>query len=170
MTSATFSRRQTRIATAAAGLAAALVLATGCSGDDGGNGDNDSSPETSASPTGSADTGGGSGGKTSEADGLEGSWFATNDGKAVALVITGTEAGLFSTSGSVCDGTADERSGMQMITLKCRDGNKDRAEGMVESVDSTTLKVKWEGFAEETYTRSEGGKMPTGLPTAGLGS
>ncbi|MGP4052159.1 hypothetical protein [Streptomyces sp. 2A115] len=169
-TSATFSRRQARITAAAAGLAAALVLTTGCSGDDGGDGDNGSPSPTSAAPTESADTGGGSGGSTAEADGLEGSWLATKDGKAVALVITGKEAALFSTGGSICSGSAGEKSGMQMMALKCTDGNKDRTEGMVESVDSTTLKVTWEGFGEETYTRSEGGKMPSGLPTASLGS
>ncbi|WP_246113941.1 hypothetical protein [Streptomyces montanus] len=168
MTSATFPRRQVRIAAATAGLAAALVL-TGCSSDDG-DGDNASSPETSAAPTKSADTGGGSGGSTSKGGGLQGSWLTTKGGKAVALVITGKEAGLFSTGGSVCSGTAGETSGMQMIALKCTDGSKDRTKGMVESVNSTTMKVNWEGFGEETYTKSEGGKLPTGLPTADLGT
>ncbi|WP_151477720.1 hypothetical protein [Streptomyces albicerus] len=172
MTSATFSRRQARIAAAAAGLAAALVLTTGCSSDDGGGGD-DSPSATGPAPTESADTGGGSGdsgGSTAEAGALEGSWLATKGGKAVALVITGEQAGLFSTGGSVCSGTAKEASGMQMIALKCSDGNKDRAEGMVDSVDSKTMKVTWEGFGEETYTKAEGGKLPSGLPTASLGS
>ncbi|MEV2230417.1 hypothetical protein AB0H69_17790 [Streptomyces phaeochromogenes] len=172
MTSATISRGQARIAAAAAGLAAALVLTTGCSSDDGGGSD-DSPSSTGSAPSGSADTGGGtggSGGSKSKVGALEGSWLATKSGKAVALVITGEEAGLFSTGGSVCSGTAGETSGMRMIELKCSDGNKDRAEGMVDSVDSTTLKVTWEGFGEETYTKAEGGKMPSGLPTASLGS
>lgn len=173
MTSATISRGQARIAAAAAGLAAALVLTTGCSSDDGGGSD-DSPSSTGSAPTGSADTGGGgtggSGGSTGKAGALEGSWLATKGGKAVALVVTGDEAGLFSTGGSVCSGTAGETSGMRMIKLKCSDGNKDRAEGMVDSVDSTTLKVTWEGFGEETYTKAEGGTLPTGLPTASLGS
>ncbi|MFC8663716.1 hypothetical protein [Streptomyces sp. NPDC057199] len=176
MTSATISRGQARIAAAAAGLAAALVLTTGCSGDDGGSDDSPSSTGTAS--TGSADTGtgggtggsGDSGGSKGKVGALEGSWLATKSGKAVALVITGEEAGLFSTGGSVCSGTAGETSGMRMIELKCSDGNKDRAEGMVDSVDSTTLKVTWEGFGEETYTKAEGGKMPSGLPTASLGS
>ncbi|BCL29764.1 hypothetical protein ACFFS2_26620 [Streptomyces aurantiacus] len=173
MTSATFSRGRARI-TAAAALTAALVLTAGCSGDDGGDddggGDKASSSGTSPAPTGSADTGGGSGDSTAGADKLAGNWLTTKDGKAVALVITGKEAGLFSTSGSVCSGTAGDSSGMRMIELKCTDGNKDRAEGMVDSVDSTTLKVTWEGFGEETYTRSEGEGLPSGLPTASLGS
>ncbi|MEV2193211.1 hypothetical protein AB0I02_19825 [Streptomyces phaeochromogenes] len=175
MTSATISRGQARIAAAAAGLAAALVLTTGCSSDDGGGGD-DSPSSTGSAPTASADTGGGtsgsggSGGSKSKVGALEGSWLATKSGKAVALVITGEEAGLFSTGGSVCSGTAGEASGMRMIELECSDGNKDRTEGMVDSVDSKTLKVTWEGFGEETYTKAEGGKMPSGLPTASLGS
>ncbi|UPZ30496.1 hypothetical protein MUK60_23575 [Streptomyces sp. LRE541] len=173
MTSATFprtrkhTRTHTRIAATAAGLAAALALTTGCSSD-GGDGDSDSdktpSSTTSAEPTPSADTG------TAAADELDGNWLTTKDGKAVALVITGKEAGLFSTSGSICSGTAADTSGMRMITLKCTDGNKDRAEGMVDSVNSTTLKVTWDGFGSETYTRSEGEGLPPGLPTESLGS
>ncbi|MEU6029610.1 hypothetical protein [Streptomyces tauricus] len=173
MTSATFprtrnhTRTHTRIAATAAGLAAALALTTGCSSD-GGDGDSDGdktpSSTTSAEPTPSADT------ATAEADGLDGNWLTTKDGKAVALVITGKEAGLFSTSGSICSGTAADTSGMRMITLKCTDGNKDRAEGMVDSVNSTTLKVTWDGFGSETYTRSEGEGLPPGLPTESLGS
>ncbi|GHA31755.1 hypothetical protein GCM10010372_34830 [Streptomyces tauricus] len=175
MTSATFPRTRkhththththTRIAAKAAGLAAALALTTGCSSD-GGDGDGDKTPSstTSAEPTPSADTG------TAEANSLDGNWLTTKDGKAVALVITGKEAGLFSTSGSICSGTAADTSGMRMITLKCTDGNKDRAEGMVDSVNSTTLKVTWDGFGSETYTRSEGEGLPPGLPTESLGS
>ncbi|MET9564895.1 hypothetical protein [Streptomyces tauricus] len=173
MTSATFprtrkhTRTHTRIAATAAGLAAALALTTGCSSD-GGDGDSDGdktpSSTTSAEPTQSADTG------TAAADELDGNWLTTKDGKAVALVITGKEAGLFSTSGSICSGTAADTSGMRMITLKCTDGNKDRAEGMVDSVNSTTLKVTWDGFGSETYTRSEGEGLPPGLPTESLGS
>ncbi|MGW0570136.1 hypothetical protein [Streptomyces tauricus] len=173
MTSATFprtrkhTRTHTRIAATAAGLAAALALTTGCSSD-GGDGDSDGdktpSSTTSAEPTPSADT------STAAADELDGNWLTTKDGKAVALVITGKEAGLFSTSGSICSGTAADTSGMRMITLKCTDGNKDRAEGMVDSVNSTTLKVTWDGFGSETYTRSEGEGLPPGLPTESLGS
>ncbi|MDQ1037860.1 hypothetical protein QFZ75_004276 [Streptomyces sp. V3I8] len=170
MTSATFPRRQTRIAAATAALAAALVLTAGCGADGGGDGDSDASAGTTAPPTASADTGGGSGDSTAAAGDLEGNWLATKDGKAVALVVTGQDAGLFSTSGSVCSGSAKETSGMRMIALKCSDGNEDRAEGMVDSVDSTTLKITWEGFGKETYTRSEGEGLPSGLPTASLGS
>ncbi|MFJ7075748.1 hypothetical protein [Streptomyces sp. NPDC098781] len=161
--------RRTRVAAAAAALAGALAL-TACSGDGDGDSKDDAAPSGSASA--SADTGGGTGGESASASGeLEGSWLATTDGKAVALVVTGKQAGLFATGGTVCSGTAGEEDGMRMIRLKCTDGSKDRATGMVDSVGKTSLKVTWEGgLGAETYTKAEGGKLPTGLPTAGLGS
>lgn len=174
MTSATFtrpartvSRRQLRIAAAAAGLAGALVL-TACSG--GSDSKDDSSSGPSASAASSADTGGGTGGTTSASDSLQGSWLATTGGKAVALVINGKQAGLFSTGGSVCSGTAGKEAGMQMIHLSCTKGGKERATGMVDSVSKNSLKITWSGtVGKETYTKTEGGTLPSGLPTANLG-
>ncbi|MDQ0600017.1 hypothetical protein QF037_004362 [Streptomyces canus] len=176
MTSAIFSRttshRRMRVAAAAATLAGVLAL-TACSGD--GGSDDDSSPSTGAS-TATADTGGGSGGSASSSasasasDELAGSWLATTKGKAVVLMVNGTEAGLFATGGTICSGTAGEQDGMRMIRLTCTDGSKDRQTGMVDSVSKTGLKVTWEGgLGTETYTRSEGGQLPSGLPTASLG-
>ncbi|MFD9936347.1 hypothetical protein ACFWZ6_24830 [Streptomyces massasporeus] len=171
MTSVIFSRRSgaVRVAAAAAGLAGALVLSA-CSSDGGSDDDAGSSPAPSASA--SAGSGGDSGSGSGDAAGgeLAGSWLATTDGKAVALVITGKQAALFGTGGSVCSGTAGEESGMRMIRLKCTDGSKDRATGMVDSVNGSSLKVTWEGgLGAETYRKAEGGKLPTGLPTASLG-
>ncbi|QOV41549.1 hypothetical protein IM697_42325 [Streptomyces ferrugineus] len=159
-----------RVAAVAASLAGAFAL-TACSGG-GDSDDNSASDSPSASATTGAETGGGSGtGGGSAAGGLEGSWLATTDGKAVALVVTGKEAGLFATGGTVCSGTAGEQDGKRTIRLKCTDGSKDRAAGTVDSVDGRQLKVTWEGgLGAETYTKAEGGKLPTGLPTAGLGS
>ncbi|WP_234439829.1 hypothetical protein [Streptomyces bicolor] len=178
MTSATFSRTRTmsgrrmRVAAVAASLAGALTL-TACSGD----GDSDSGPtptadaRPSASASASADTGGGTGGSGSAADGLDGSWLATTKGgKAVALMVNGTEAGLFATGGTVCSGTVGKEDGGQVIRLKCTDGSKDRATGTVRSVGKESLTVTWGGFGSEAYTRAEGGSLPSGLPTAGLGS
>ncbi|MFF4259513.1 hypothetical protein ACFY1L_50975 [Streptomyces sp. NPDC001663] len=175
MTSATFtrpsrtvSRRPVRIAAAAVGLAGALVL-TACSS--GGDSDDDASSSPSSSATSTADTGGGTGGSTTASDSLQGSWLATTDGKAVALVINGKQAGLFSTGGAVCSGTAGKEAGMQMLHLTCTDGSKARATGMVDSVTKSSLKITWSGSTgKETYTRSEGGTLPSGLPTASLGS
>ncbi|MFF2429419.1 hypothetical protein [Streptomyces mirabilis] len=153
----------------AAGLAGTLAL-TGCSSDSGsGSGDGATSPGASAS--GTAGTGGESGTPSTAGGKLEGSWVATTGGKAVVLVITGKQAGLFTTGRTVCTGTAGDEAGMQMIHLKCTDGNKDRATGMVDSVNSTTLKVTWSGnLGKESYTKAEGGQLPSGLPTASLGS
>jgi hypothetical protein len=157
-----------RIAASAVGVAAALVL-TACSSGGDGSGDKSASPSASATDTGG--TSGGSG-KTSGAKGtVEGSWLATTGGKAVALVITGKQAALFATGGTVCSGTAGEEAGMQMIRLKCTDGSKDRATGMVDSVNGSSLKITWQGgLGKESYTKSDGGQLPTGLPTASLGS
>lgn len=182
MTSATFSRtaatatrRRVRAAAAAVSLVGVLAL-TACSGDGGSDDETSGSPSTapSASATASADTGGTSGGTTAS-DGLQGSWLATTDGDAVALVVTGTEVGLFATGGAMCGGILEKESGAesgaQKIRLTCSDGNKDRAEGTVDSVGKTSLKVTWEGrLGTESFTRSKGGQLPSGLPTASLGS
>ncbi|WP_329219856.1 hypothetical protein OG352_24710 [Streptomyces sp. NBC_01485] len=186
MTSAIFSRgtsrRPARGAAVAAALAGALALAlTGCS--DGGSGDGSSATPTtgaSADAGGAAGAGGTSGAtasasapassSVSASDELEGSWLATTDGKAVALIITGKQAALFVTGGSVCSGTAGEEAGMRMIHLKCTTGKDDRTTGMVDTVDTNSLEVTWSGAAgKETFTKAEGGQWPSGLPTAGLG-
>ncbi|EPD56422.1 hypothetical protein [Streptomyces sp. HGB0020] len=178
MTSATFtrpsrtvSRRQVRIAAAAAGLVGALVLSA-CS--DGGDSKDDASSTPSSSAASSADTGGGTGsssGRTTDSsDDLQGSWLATTGGKAVALVINGKQAGLFSTGGTVCSGTAGKEAGMKMLHLTCTDGSKGRTTGMVDSVSGSAMQITWSGsVGKETYTKSKGGSLPTGLPTASLG-
>ncbi|MFE1032548.1 hypothetical protein ACFW40_11685 [Streptomyces sp. NPDC058807] len=136
-----------------------------------GSGGDTSSASPSASASASSQTGGGTGGSPSAAGELEGSWLTTADGQAVALMVTGDKAALFATGGTVCSGTAGEESGTRTIRLKCTAGSDDRARGTVESVDDTSLLVTWEGgVGEETYTRSEGGSLPPGLPTEGLGS
>lgn len=149
-------------AAAAAGLVGALALTvTACGGD----GSPDDSPTTSSAapaPSGS----GGSGG-AGASDRLQGSWITTGGGKIVALVITGKQAGLFVTGGTVCSGTAGERAGQGVIRMTCQGGDDSRAEGTVDSVDGKALKVTWKGGAgSESYTRAEGGKLPTGLPTS----
>ncbi|MFF5496387.1 hypothetical protein [Streptomyces aquilus] len=165
MGSASASGNFSRTAAAAAlALAGALVL--GACSSDGGSDSDDATPSASASAGGSASSSGSAGASGD----LVGSWLTTAKGKAVVLMVNGTEAGLFATGGTVCSGTAGEESGMRMIHLKCTDGSKDRATGMVDSVDKTTLKVTWEGgLGAETYTKAEGGKLPSGLPTASLG-
>ncbi|WP_432054511.1 hypothetical protein [Streptomyces sp. bgisy022] len=172
----TGTRRRTRLAAAGGGLAAVLLL-TACSSD--GDSGDATGPDATASATaptdsdsGGADAPDGSGGASSAPAGaLEGSWFTTAGGKAVALVVTGEQAGLFATGGTVCSGTAQKADGTYTVSLDCGDGNDDRAEGTVDSVTGSTLKVTWDGpLGTETYTKAEGGSLPTGLPTEGLGS
>ncbi|WP_345962749.1 hypothetical protein ABDE16_16695 [Streptomyces sp. BRB040] len=171
-----------RAAAVAVALAGALAL-TACTdggsdggsggGSGGGGGKASAAPSASASAeTGGSDGSGGSGGGSPSADAdLEGSWLATTDGQAVALMVNGGKAALFATGGTVCSGTAGEASGTRTIRLKCTAGGDDRSTGTVESVDDTSLRVTWEGgVGAETYTRSEGGSLPPGLPTEGLGS
>ncbi|WP_247608048.1 hypothetical protein [Streptomyces sp. SS52] len=168
-------RRPARAVAVAVGLVGVLAL-TACTdggdSDDGGSGGSGGDKASAApSASASAETGGTTGGSPSAAGELEGSWLATADGQAVALMVTGDKAALFATGGTVCSGTAGDVSGTRTIRLKCTAGGDDRATGTVESVDDTTLRVTWEGgVGEETYTRSEGGSLPPGLPTEGLGS
>ncbi|WP_340377057.1 hypothetical protein U5640_19610 [Streptomyces sp. SS7] len=179
MTSAIYargaSRRPVRAVAAVAALAGALAL-TGCGG--GSDDDGSSAIPSAGAATAAAGTGGTggatgtSGGATASASNeLEGNWLATADGRSVALIVTGKQAALFATGGTVCSGTADASAGMQMIYLKCPTGSKDRTTGMVDSVDGDTLKVTWSGAAgKETFTKAEDGRLPSGLPTAGAGS
>ncbi|MFA3877620.1 hypothetical protein ABS735_28770 [Streptomyces sp. MMCC 100] len=166
-------RRHARVAALALGLAAALTACTdggaADGGSDGGGTTSSAAPGASASSGPGGDAGGSpSAGATGE---VEGSWLATSDGQAVALMVTGGKAALFATGGTVCSGTTDETSGTPTIRLKCTDGSDDRTTGKVGAVDETSLTVDWEGdVGEETYTRSEGGSLPPGLPTAGIGS
>ncbi|WP_320782537.1 hypothetical protein [Streptomyces sp. CRN 30] len=126
-----------------------------------------STPSAPSSPSPSPSAGGSEG----SAGELEGSWLATTGGKAVALVVTGARAGLFATGGTVCGGSTGERDGARTIRLSCTDGDDARKSGTVESVDASRLVVDWAGgLGTETYTKAEGGTLPSGLPTAGLGS
>ncbi|MEU2564089.1 hypothetical protein ABZ626_32890 [Streptomyces longispororuber] len=154
----------TTIGATVAGLAAVLVL-TGCSSDDGDKGDEGGNDKGAASD--SASKGPGSGESGAKGGSLEGSWMTQSKGKPVALVIRGGNASLAS-AGQVCSGTAEKEAGLRMIKLKCSDGSADRSEGRVESVDGTKLKVAWEGFGTDEFTKAEGGRLPKGLPTADL--
>jgi hypothetical protein len=162
--------KRVRIGAAAAGVAAALVI-TGCSSDSGDGSDGGKSKETpqasgsasAGADTGGSDSGSGSGGKSGS---LQGSWVTTSQGKSVALLVSGKKVALVGEH--VCSGTAGDEMGMQMLTLKCADGNTDRNMGQVKSVDATTLKVSWEGFGDDTFRKTDDGKLPSGFPTMGL--
>ncbi|WP_435271013.1 hypothetical protein [Streptomyces sp. 1222.5] len=158
----TSASARVRSAALAAAVAGALTL-TACSGGDSGNG----SPSPSSSGASAVASPSGSSAVTGASDELQGSWITTAGGKVVALVITGKQAGVFATGGTVCSGTAGSEADMRMIHLTCADGSKDRVTGMVEQVGAKTMKVTWSGkLGQETYSRAEGGKLPSGLPTA----
>ncbi|MFF4790007.1 hypothetical protein ACFY2M_09620 [Streptomyces sp. NPDC001276] len=173
MTAATRAAKAAATGTGAATRIAAAVLLgalalTGC--DSGGSGATDkpsATPGASASDDDS-DGAGGTGGTAAKGDGVEGSWLATTGGKAVVLIVTGRQAALFSTDRTICTGTAVGEGARHVIRL---DACKARTTGTVDSVNKTTLRVTWEGgLGTETYTRSAGGALPSGLPTASLGS
>lgn len=172
MTTAFSTVTTVRMAAVVVGLAGALVL-TGCSGDssDGSSSTPSASSSATSTSTATADSGGSGSSPSAASDGLQGSWLATAGGKALVLVVTGKQAALFTTGGVVCNGTAGEEAGMQMIHLTCTDKSKTRTTGMVNSVSKSSLAVTWSGsVGKETYTRAEGGNLPSGLPTASLGS
>lgn len=168
MTKATTAARAgSAVRIAVVGLLGTLAL-TAC--DSGGSGSGSGS-EYSATATPSARTtasAGHGGGTTPDGGELDGSWLATTDGRAVVLIVTGEQAALFSTDRTTCKGTAGEAGGKHVIRLGACEA---RTTGTVESVNRTTLRITWEGGpGEETYTRSEGPALPSGLPTASLGS
>ncbi|MDQ0941692.1 hypothetical protein [Streptomyces sp. V1I1] len=147
--------KRVRTSVVAAGLVAALAL-TGCS-----SGDNDSGKDkTSAKPT---ETGGGDGDGAAASGSIEGAWAGVTDGKTVALSVSGKIAAVVA-DGHVCTGQVTDH-GKPMLSLKCADGNTDRTMGSIESNDGTTLVVSWDAGAKDTLTKTDPGKLPTGLPT-----
>lgn len=154
---------------AAAAAVAGAVALTGCSG--GGSDRGGASAGTVPVPgTPPAKTGEVGASPSGAAGKLEGSWLATSQGDAVALVVTGETVGLFATGGTVCGGSVGETAGTPTtIRLTCSKGKDERGTGTIGSVGATSLKVTWDGgLGEETYTRAEGGRLPSGLPTGGL--
>ncbi|WP_327354356.1 hypothetical protein [Streptomyces sp. NBC_01304] len=145
-----------RTCAAAATVVAALAL-TGCSSD------GDGGKKGGSSSGGQEATGGGTGGSGATGD-IDGTWVKTDGsavvgltvadgGKMVSLVELGGDAG------ATCTGTAASKT----ITLTCQGGGK-RTKGTIESVDSSTLKVAWDGVGTDEFKKSDGKEMP-GLPT-----
>nr|WP_202122294.1 hypothetical protein [Streptomyces sp. BA2] len=148
---------------------------TGCSSD-GGDGEDEGKDKGSSSAGSSTGSDGSDGAETPDEGGAdsgadsgaedgssEGSWVATADGNPLALVIAGKQATLLGEN-VLCSGTASGDA----IKLKCAKGDSDRTEGTVESVNGTSMTVSWQGAGEDQFTRTKGGKLPEGLPTAGL--
>jgi hypothetical protein len=158
---------------AAVALAGTLVLTACDSGSPDPGTSRSGAPSASASPHSAsrapgASPGSGGGTHAGDAPAVDGSWLTTRDGAMVVLTVEGGRAALFATDRTMCSGTAQERDGKRLVRLT---GCGKRTFGTVDSVNTTTLRVTWEGgLGTETYTRSEGGALPSGLPTASLGS
>ncbi|MFD4032823.1 hypothetical protein ACFWVP_20520 [Streptomyces sp. NPDC058637] len=151
--------RFVRSGAAVAGLVAALAL-TACGSDD----DSGSEPAAgsgagqSATPGGDAD----SGSAGVDAAALDGTWTGATDGRAVVLSVSSGKVALVADQ-HVCQGDV-KNTGEVMLALTCADGNTDRTMGAIESNDGKKLVVSWDGGAEDTLTRTDPGKLPTGLP------
>jgi hypothetical protein len=148
--------KRVRTSVVAAGLVAALAL-TGCSS---GDHDDTGKDKTSAKPT---ETGDGDGDGAAASGNIEGAWAGVTDGKTVALSVSGKIAAVVA-DGHVCTGQVTDH-GKPMLSLKCADGNTDRTMGSIESNDGTTLVVSWDAGAKDSLTKTDPGKLPTGLPT-----
>ncbi|MFF2191997.1 hypothetical protein [Streptomyces sp. NPDC058157] len=150
---------------AAAGLAAALTL-TACGSDSKADAKPGKTPAAAltptVAPTAAASTGSSTG--SAGAGSLEGGWISMqNPGKGVVLTVKGQKAFVVEgATGATCEGTASGST----LDLKCAPGET-RSKGKVDSVDATTLKVTWEGAGQDTFQKSEPGKLPSlpALPT-----
>ncbi|MET8981771.1 hypothetical protein ABZX85_39885 [Streptomyces sp. NPDC004539] len=143
-----------------------VVVLAGCSGE----GDSSPSPSPTTASASASASAGASASPSASATPLAGSWLGTGGGQAVVLMVEGGKASLYATGGTVCNGTAGEEAGMQMIHLTCLAGKKDRTTGMVDSVDAEKLVVTWTGsVGKETYTKADGAVLPSGVPTGALG-
>jgi hypothetical protein len=164
VTSAPFPLRTT--VAAAAALTAALALAA-CTHDGAG----DSGSDATGTATSTAATASATASPSGRPGKLEGTWLTTAGGKAVVLAVTGRQAGLFATGGTVCSGTAGKESGAWTVHLTdCQgSGGDDRKTGTVDSVTAKSLRITWKGGAgTETYQKSEGTRLPSGFPTSAL--
>ncbi|MFJ1800146.1 hypothetical protein [Streptomyces sp. NPDC088180] len=150
-------------AVAVAALAASLAL-TACGGDDA---DKDSGADSAASATPGSGGGDGSGepaGGAVDAAALEGTWVGLTDGKNVTVSVSARKVALVADQ-SVCQGDVKDMGGEPMLALKCTGGSTDRTMGAIDSVDGSKLVLSWDGGAEDTLTKAEPGKLPSGMPS-----
>ncbi|WP_405979269.1 hypothetical protein [Streptomyces sp. NBC_00158] len=142
---------------AAAGVAAVLTL-TACGSDS--KPADAKKPDTTSVPPASAPaaTPSAGGGAAVPSGSLDGGWIAmATPGKGVVLTVKGQKAFVVeAATGLTCEGTASGSA----LDLKCPAGAT-RSKGKVDSVDATTLKVTWEGAGQDTFQKSEPGKLPS---------
>ncbi|MFF5706226.1 hypothetical protein ACFY7H_27645 [Streptomyces sp. NPDC012794] len=145
-----------RISVAAAAGVAALLTLTACGSDSKPAGDK--KPDAAASAPTPAATPSAGGGSAAGAGTLDGGWIAmATPGKGVVLTVKGQRAFVVeAATGLTCEGTTNGST----LDLKCPAGAT-RSKGKVDSVDATTLKVTWEGAGQDTFQKSEPGKLPS---------
>ncbi|MFJ9027701.1 hypothetical protein ACIRQP_04110 [Streptomyces sp. NPDC102274] len=150
---------------AAAGLVAALAFAlTGCGGDSGDDSAGDKGGATASSGTGGESSGStADSGSGADAASVEGTWAGLSDGKTVALSVSQGKVALVADQ-HVCQGAVEDM-GEPMFSLKCADGNTDRAMGTIESNDGKTLVISWGKGVKDTLAKAGDGKLPEGLPS-----
>ncbi|MBN3930853.1 hypothetical protein IQ279_14640 [Streptomyces verrucosisporus] len=138
---------------------ATALLMSGC-GSGGGSGEPEPKPssEQTAEPTG--DPGG-----EAATGGVNGTWSAEGDGKAMVLSISGDQAALLGET--TCTGTADTGADPVTFALKCTDGSTDRTRGTVKSVEGESLTVAWESGTTDTFTKVEVPEVSTEIPEIG---
>ncbi|MGE7386137.1 hypothetical protein ACQKM2_11755 [Streptomyces sp. NPDC004126] len=147
-----------RISVAAAAGVAALLTLTACGSDskpaDTKKPDTTTSVPPAATPAATPSAGGGA----PAAGSLDGGWISMQTpGKGVVLTVKGQKAFVVeAATGLTCEGTASGKT----LDLKCPAGAT-RSKGKVDSVDATTLKVTWEGAGQDTFQKSEPGKLPS---------
>ncbi|MFD5718071.1 hypothetical protein [Streptomyces sp. NPDC127036] len=133
----------------AAGIVATLVALAGCS--DAGAEDAKSSASTPTStasgvvPTPSAE-----GTSDGAAATLVGNWAASGL-EPMVLQVTGLRAEMMGQHH--CRGRVTRQDGVQIVRLKCDDGNTDRAVGRVYGLTASTMTIDWEGFGADSMRR-----------------
>lgn len=145
-------------AIAVAALAASFTLVA-CGSDD--------APKDSGAdaPASAAPGSGESGGSTAGAAALEGTWAGLTDGRNVTVSISSGKVALVADR-SVCQGDVRETDGAPMLALKCTDGGgAERTMGAIDSVDGSKLVVSWDSGAEDTLTKADPGRLPSGMPS-----
>ncbi|MEU3436280.1 hypothetical protein [Streptomyces sp. NPDC006863] len=150
-------------AIAVAALAASFTLVA-CGSDDAPKDSGADAPASAAPGTGDGGSGE-SGGSTVGAAALEGTWAGLTDGRNVTVSISSGKVALVADR-SVCQGDVREMDGAPMLALKCTDGGgADRTMGAIDSVDGSKLVVSWDSGAEDTLTKADPGRLPSGMPS-----
>jgi hypothetical protein len=141
-------------ATGAAVTIAAALLMTGCGS--GGDGPSDKGGAEQSSGEGGAST-------------LKGAWIsgdlADQDNKIMAFVETGNAVNI-STASANCTGTYTPDADPVTVRMVCSKGSGFE-QGTVESVDTKSMTIAWEGGGSDTFSRAENALdgLPTGMPT-----